>query len=373
MYISSKLIYVAVFILISLSFLPFIYATSNGSQETIYDYQKVLLDFYSKELTSHGAILFAASIATITFFTKFKNRELKDPINKFSFIIIGSILISAILYIGIKLVWYGHISSEITMLPKPLPHDFFPNYCSVNYSLRDFTTQFNNWVFSRSNEFFYMTFIGHFVSVNGLFFNPIPGIIILVLTGLPFTYIYFSAFYDSNKHFRYLGYFLIIPIGLIFIDAIYPSKDIDTSNIFKILASILTFYFSFFLYYILIAKFRKHLAKLSEDMTKFLTFIVYKVEKLEITSAYASSVASVILNVKNKGSADATITEIFINNKLLSTFSYASNPQVPFLLKKGVLQTFKLTFNTALASGATYYVKLQTSSGTNYSKAVVIP
>jgi hypothetical protein len=99
-------------------------------------------------------------------------------------------------------------------------------------------------------------------------------------------------------------------------------------------------------------------------------------EKLEISSVYANSATEVILNVKNTGSSDATITDIFINGKTLSTFNPAgtASPTLPISLATGASTTITITFaSPGLVSGVTYDIKIHTASGTDYPKAVVIP
>ena len=97
-------------------------------------------------------------------------------------------------------------------------------------------------------------------------------------------------------------------------------------------------------------------------------------EKLEITSAYADSSTSITLNVKNTGSQDATITDIFVNGKPLSAVGGTASPTLPISLQSGASATITLTFEEpGFTSGVTVDVKVHTASGTDYPKAVVIP
>jgi archaellum component FlaF (FlaF/FlaG flagellin family) len=106
----------------------------------------------------------------------------------------------------------------------------------------------------------------------------------------------------------------------------------------------------------------------------FTTTIATSFEKLEITNAYTSDSKTVIINVKNTGLSDATITDIFVNGKPLSAFNGGSSaPGTPISLTSGATTTITLTFTTALSSGTTYDIKIHTASGTDYPKAVAIP
>lgn len=106
----------------------------------------------------------------------------------------------------------------------------------------------------------------------------------------------------------------------------------------------------------------------------FTTTIETSFEKLEITNACASDSKTVIMNVKNTGLSDATITNIFINEKpLASVNGGTSAPGTPINLADGATITITLSFSTALSSGTTYDFKIHTASGNDYPKAVAIP
>jgi len=97
-------------------------------------------------------------------------------------------------------------------------------------------------------------------------------------------------------------------------------------------------------------------------------------EKLEITSAYATDSTHVTLNVKNTGSTDTSITDLFVNGKLLSVFDPGATGFTPGTLASGQSASFTLTFTSGkLFSGVTYDFKIHTASGTDYPKAVIIP
>ncbi|MEM2195026.1 MAG: archaellin/type IV pilin N-terminal domain-containing protein [Candidatus Methanomethylicia archaeon] len=97
-------------------------------------------------------------------------------------------------------------------------------------------------------------------------------------------------------------------------------------------------------------------------------------EKLEISYIYCSGKDTsgrpiIVLQVKNTGSATATIDEVFINGvpdanaKVALTTSLSPGGSI--------VKTF--TCASSHASGATLEVKIHTASGQEYYKAVVVP
>ena len=94
-------------------------------------------------------------------------------------------------------------------------------------------------------------------------------------------------------------------------------------------------------------------------------------EKIEISSAWADDTVTVIINVKNTGSIDATITDIFLNGKPLC--SCALDPTTPISLKVGQNTEILLTLTNPLASGTVADIKIHTASGNDYPKAVIVP
>jgi len=101
--------------------------------------------------------------------------------------------------------------------------------------------------------------------------------------------------------------------------------------------------------------------------------IFTRFEKLEITSAYANSATEIVINVKNTGSADATITDISINSKPLSAVSGSAAPTLPISMPSDSSTTITLTFTPGFSSGVTVSVTVQTASGTHYAGKIVIP
>jgi len=100
-------------------------------------------------------------------------------------------------------------------------------------------------------------------------------------------------------------------------------------------------------------------------------------EKLEITSIYyVASGDNVVLTVKNTGSADASIDNIFVNG-IPCDGTCGLNPSLPQTITVG--STLTITVGdppgaaTAWAKGVTYEVAVHTASGKTYPAAVLIP
>jgi hypothetical protein len=70
-----------------------------------------------------------------------------------------------------------------------------------------------------------------------------------------------------------------------------------------------------------------------------------------------------MVNVKNTGSTDQTISDILVNGKSLSSVNGGtSNPSLPITISAGVSQTIILNFSSPLPSG-TYFIAIRTSIG----------
>jgi len=96
-------------------------------------------------------------------------------------------------------------------------------------------------------------------------------------------------------------------------------------------------------------------------------------EKLEIRSAYVSG-DDVILKVKNTGSADTTIDDIFINGKPSSEWGITSIDCVNKPLTVGAETTCTISnFVTDERRGVTFEFAVHTASGKMYPVAVLIP
>lgn len=103
-------------------------------------------------------------------------------------------------------------------------------------------------------------------------------------------------------------------------------------------------------------------------------------EKIEITYIYATKAGNqwtINLKVKNTGTADATIDEIFINGKPASSIGATVSPSVgggnTYTLSAGTEATFTITIGTGFTSGQSIEVKVHTASGQEYPKLVNLP
>ncbi|MEM2009247.1 MAG: DUF4352 domain-containing protein [Thermosphaera sp.] len=103
------------------------------------------------------------------------------------------------------------------------------------------------------------------------------------------------------------------------------------------------------------------------------------VENLQITYAYASTLENVgwkiELKVENKGTADATIDEIFINGVPIDSVNGANyTPNKPFTVKTGENETIEITLTkSGFSAGQQVEIKIHTASGKEYPKMVTLP
>jgi len=107
-------------------------------------------------------------------------------------------------------------------------------------------------------------------------------------------------------------------------------------------------------------------------------------ENLQIITAYAEQQEgggwTITLEVKNTGTTDATIDNIFINGKpygsyTSNTTSISISPLLSIPLKAGSDTTITITIPDGLGftSGQMVEVKLHTASGKEYPKQVTLP
>jgi len=113
-----------------------------------------------------------------------------------------------------------------------------------------------------------------------------------------------------------------------------------------------------------------------------LTTYFTRFEKIEIGSAYASVNGTdydIKLNtVKNTGSADASITAIYINGKLPTDFTpNPTMPTLPIPIVSGAqkdLITIKAAIGTPpFTAGTTLSITIHTASGKDYPVSVALP
>ncbi len=126
-----------------------------------------------------------------------------------------------------------------------------------------------------------------------------------------------------------------------------------------------------------------------------ITGLFTRYEKLEIVNAYAtyndtSKNYTVYLSVRNSGTTDATIDNIFINGRPLNTFDDVLNVTVvggdtvytnksesftPISIPAGEIEDFVIILknNDEFNPGQIIEVKLHTAAGNEYPKSVQLP
>ena len=123
-----------------------------------------------------------------------------------------------------------------------------------------------------------------------------------------------------------------------------------------------------------------------------LTAIYTRFEKLEITAAYAEQKNgnyAITLNIKNSGSADATIDSILLNGKPPS--EYAGNVikivsgnttlwngtewknNLPVKAGASASITIEVKANAPFTAGTSIEVKIHTAAGQEYPKTITLP
>ena len=112
----------------------------------------------------------------------------------------------------------------------------------------------------------------------------------------------------------------------------------------------------------------------STTMPSILPTMPTDFEKLEITSGYAQDQMTIIMNLKNTGPKDATITDIFVNGKPLNQadISGSITPEIPIPLKTGDNIKLTISFSSALNIGVTYDIKIHTAAGNDYTKSIIV-
>jgi FlaG/FlaF family flagellin (archaellin) len=94
-------------------------------------------------------------------------------------------------------------------------------------------------------------------------------------------------------------------------------------------------------------------------------------EKLQFVNAYALNDTTIMLTLKNTGTAPATINQAMINGQPLVAGDKLSLNATS--LKPGDYAKGNITFGSTKASGLTVEVKIQTAAGNEYPQVVVLP
>jgi hypothetical protein len=93
-----------------------------------------------------------------------------------------------------------------------------------------------------------------------------------------------------------------------------------------------------------------------------LTTTVTNIGRLEIRGAYAKSPTQVVVDVKNTGDVDQTITDILVNGNPISMVNGGtSSPHLPIKVAAGASQTINLSFSVPLSPDTIYFVAVLTS------------
>ncbi|MDW8021891.1 MAG: archaellin/type IV pilin N-terminal domain-containing protein [Nitrososphaerota archaeon] len=93
-------------------------------------------------------------------------------------------------------------------------------------------------------------------------------------------------------------------------------------------------------------------------------------EKIEITAAYYDpDQGGVILHVRNTGSADATIDDVYVNGRPSGVAGFSVSGTGPLTVGQNTTITVTGTF----IPGVTYELAVHTASGKTYPVAVLIP
>ncbi|ADV64717.1 archaellin/type IV pilin N-terminal domain-containing protein [Desulfurococcus mucosus] len=105
-------------------------------------------------------------------------------------------------------------------------------------------------------------------------------------------------------------------------------------------------------------------------------------ENLQIITAYAEQFTNtttnttywtITLQVKNVGTTDVTIDNIFINGKPYGSVGVTLNITLPYSIKTGETKGLTITISSGFSSGQMVEVKLHTASGKEYPKQVTLP
>ena len=100
-------------------------------------------------------------------------------------------------------------------------------------------------------------------------------------------------------------------------------------------------------------------------------------EKLQITGSYVTGAGTINVDLKNTGSATATVTGVFLNGQPLA--SYDPEPTIaPAIgtITAGDTESYAITVTTGTApwtTGSTVLVEFKTSAGNSYPTTIRLP
>jgi hypothetical protein len=214
--------------------------------------QNTLIAFFGQELVSHGAMLFAASAATFTFVTKFI-RKTKKRLHNIIFVLISGILIGSILFLGFRLIFYGHLTNKTIHFRPPIENEPLEDYDNAISRFIDYDTSPDKIASLRLN-------LMKTVKKGFIDFNPFGIIFVSIYIGLCSAYILYYTFsgneIDGRRAWSWFLYF-VFPSILGFSGAIlFPRIDVVPKLIVGIL---LILYYPIVAYFLLCTRGRTSL------------------------------------------------------------------------------------------------------------------
>ena len=103
-------------------------------------------------------------------------------------------------------------------------------------------------------------------------------------------------------------------------------------------------------------------------------------EKIEIVKSYAVKESNgnftVVIELKNSGSADATIQYVLVNGRPLEDYNenMTISPHLPATIPIGKSETFTISINgTLFSSGTTLDLKFHSAAGKDYPVMLTLP
>lgn len=184
------------------------------------DFLEILLNLYSQELVAHGAMLFAASAATLRFVTGFipKVSQSKQPGTQgltkrkcILYVVIGGILIGLVLYLGFRITYYGSLVH--TLIRSDI------NSTEFN-SLPDYVSNISTYtkdVLYKNSTHLWRANLFKTISDGYLKFSPFGILPFSMYIGLFLSFTIFYAFSDyeiENKRAIYWFIYFLVPAFL---------------------------------------------------------------------------------------------------------------------------------------------------------------
>ena len=172
-------------------------STSAQTYESA-DPQSILLSFYTQQLVSHSASLFASTTASFTFITRLIERKLLNSRrSRTVFILCSGFLLGITICIAARLIMYGYLASAVIAFPKSnydlvhlqeaLMSFFFESYCKIQPILNLLSHYTSMFIECRDPDM--LTCILHLLA-----FAPFSGLSDSIYLGFFFAYVFYYAF-----------------------------------------------------------------------------------------------------------------------------------------------------------------------------------